>query len=247
MKQAKMILLACFCLFCYSSYSQEKRFTDYSIVQTKMGEQLIARILDQGSDSIALQDVRDLTFSIARNKVKMLYPSGKKILMRENGKYTFINYWGQDVRILFTGYGNQFYFDNCFNFLDDFRVGLFWGSHSENTDFQAYNILGLSFRYFVPSKRFRPYISTSYGSNVNRDVLGENSIIRIANLGVGFDLLNRRKMKFDIGLGASGRRRYSQDRTVDRAGNLVEFERDTYAISVYLELGVKFRITSFDW
>ncbi len=243
------VILICLACFCFSGVpglkAQEKFFTNYSLIHTKIGERLIGPIVDQNEDQVVIENIHSHKNHIYRKEIKNIYPSGSKIMMRNDGKFAFINYFGMDIRNTFTGYGNQFYIDYNFYFLDNFRIGMLAGDHSERTDALPYTMFGYSFRYVHPSSKRRPYVSLSYTTNI--DIEGDDDKIRIVNLGYGLDLLNRKKVKFDIAAGVSGRSRYTQDITIDRAGNPVEFERNTYAISAYFEFGIKFRLTSFDW
>lgn len=227
---------------------QKKYFTEQSLVQTKKGEIFIGNILINGQEQLTLATDHTDSLSILHKSIRKLYPYDQKILIRNDGKYSFINYAGINIRQIYSGVARQFLIEAGVSFLDDFYLSFIAGDHQEYTDFGVYGMVGYSMRYYLPSQAQRPYAQVAYIYSVaNTEDFDNDDTIRVLNLGVGMDLLSRKKVKFEFGTGSHLRRRYTRDLTVDQAGNPVEFERNTLAISWYMEFGLKFRITSFDW
>lgn len=240
--------LFCLVLCANSVLGQDKFITQHSLVKVQKGVWVFGELIKNDATGISLVNSYQDTISYQKDQVRRILLAKKQIFFRSDRRYVYSNYFGFKFRTIISDFGNLNTNELTASIGPRIQVSIFNGRYIEENIWADVALGGALRYYWAFSNRQRWYSEALYFHTVSdnefnwRGVEQNSEIVSFLNVGFGFDVMSRRRIKFDLSAGAN--LRYIQAESVfrDDAGNPVVLLIDSYGISAYVDFSIKFKL-----
>ncbi len=243
-------LFVLFTLFSVLEAKAQKYMTDYDLVKTRNGLQLVGELQKEMNGKLLMARPSGDTIEIHQSNVRNALYSGENILIRSDQKYLFLNHISIGVNYSYLSFARNWSFRLGAQFAKNWYLGISLNSQKERTDFWAYSFPSLQFRKYFNWGNTRPFIEASYGqyeSSPNNFTwfFNEPFEVQTGSVELGMQFYSHRNMKLQFSSGVNLRNRNSFQAITDANGNLVELRNNSLVIAYFVQFGLSFNLYSF--